>query len=255
MPDDTRTECTDPLSSLRALTPARVGLGRTGTSLLTRQHLSLQAAHAQARSAVHRSLIVDVLIEGLDRRGIEWVRARSAAHDRDTYLQRPDLGRELARETREQLTQLAADWPRPDIVFVVADGLSADAIELHALGVLERVLEHLSSWIVAPVVIVEQGRVAISDEIGEILGAELAVILIGERPGLSSPDSLGIYLTYAPRVGNTDAQRNCISNIRDAGLSHAEAARRLAFLLREARRRRLSGIALKDESDIRSLDE
>lgn len=173
---------------------------------------------------------------------------RSAASDRATYLQRPDLGRRLDPASRERLT--AAARPGTDAVIVIADGLAASAAERHALPLLAALSPGLAAagWRLAPIVVAEQARVALGDEVGEILGAALALILLGERPGLSAPDSLGAYLTWAPRRGRTDAERNCVSNIRPAGLGYALAAGRLRYLMTEARRRRLSGVALKDES-------
>ena len=222
-------------------TPARVDLGRTGHSVPTRELLDFQMAHARARDAVHAALDVRLLAAELRERNIEFVTLASAAPDRATYLRRPDLGRRLGVESRDRLT---GTW---EVVFVIADGLSALAVHRHAVALLTHVLPKLD-WCVAPVAIVEQGRVAIGDEIGEILGAQLSVVLIGERPGLSSPDSLGVYLTWQPRVGRTDAERNCISNIRAEGLSYPAAAQKLLFLMNEARRLKLSGVALKEDA-------
>jgi ethanolamine ammonia-lyase small subunit len=169
----------------------------------------------------------------------------SAAADRATYLVRPDLGRRLGDAARERL---AACPSGHDLALVLADGLAARAVERHAPALLDATLPALSDWRIAPAIVVEQGRVAIGDEIGAALGAALVAVLIGERPGLSAPDSLGVYLTWGPRPGTSDAERNCISNIRPQGLGYAGAGARLVFLLNEARRRRLSGVALKDES-------
>ena len=193
---------------------------------------------------MHLALDVQSLVVELKQQGIEPVTAASAAADRGVYLRRPDLGRQLNAESREKLAALRGEY---DAAFVIADGLSALAVHRHAAALLETVLAHLD-WCVAPVVIVEQGRVAIGDEIGDLLGAKLAVVLIGERPGLSSPDSLGVYLTWQPKPGRTDAERNCISNIRAEGLSYAAAAHKLRFLMNEARRRKLSGVQLKEEA-------
>jgi ethanolamine ammonia-lyase small subunit len=223
----------NPWTGLRALTVARIALGRCGHSLPTRELLSFQLAHAQARDAVHRALDVSSLALG------PALLLKSAAPNRAIYLRRPDLGRQLAPES-QQLTN--GDW---DAVLVVADGLSATAVHRHAAAVIDGLRPRLEGWRVAPVCIVQQGRVAIGDEIGERVGARLAVVLIGERPGLSSPDSLGAYLTWAPRIGRTDAERNCVSNIRNGGLEPALAARRIATLMRAARDQKLSGINLK----------
>ena len=233
---------------LREFTTARIALGRAGGSLPTRRHLEFQLAHARARDAVHSELDMAALEREIAALGVETIRLHSAAPDRATYLQRPDLGRRLDEDSR----RLLEDRGRVGgaVAFMVADGLSALAVQRHAPAMLKAILARLEpeEWRIAPVALVEQGRVAISDEIGALLGAEIAVILIGERPGLSSPDSLGIYLTYGPKIGNTDADRNCISNIRAAGLSYAKAAHRLAYLLTAARNRRLSGVELKDEA-------
>jgi ethanolamine ammonia-lyase small subunit len=177
----------------------------------------------------------------LNQKNIPSITVASAAPDRATYLHRPDLGRQLNAESHERLAKLKSTC---DAVFVIADGLSALAVHRHATLLLETIFQKLD-WNLAPVAIVQQGRVAIGDEIGEILGAKLAVVLIGERPGLSSPDSLGIYLTWNPRPGRTDAERNCISNVRADGLSYSLAAHKLLFLMNEARRLKLSGVRLK----------
>jgi ethanolamine ammonia-lyase small subunit len=270
---------------LRSLTDARIALGRSGVSLPTQPHLAFQLAHAQARDAVHLALDVPTLQAALGAlsasgtsgtsggaaaAGSEALALQSAAADRDAYLQRPDLGRRLSADSREALlARLSADeralvaldaatpgtpdsaaQRQHDIAFVVADGLSALAIGTHAVPFLQTVLPMLQSdgWTVAPLSVVSQGRVAVADEVGQLLRARLVVILIGERPGLSSPDSMGLYLTWMPRVGLTDASRNCISNVRPAGLPLDEAARKLHYLLSEARQRQISGVALKDES-------
>jgi ethanolamine ammonia-lyase small subunit len=198
----------------------------------------------------------DSIVARLEAAGYPVIELKSAAHDRTTYLQRPDLGRSLDEASRRKLANLAEKGAYDfDIAFVIADGLSAFAVNQHAIGMLEAVRPSLAemNWRTAPVCVVEQGRVAIGDEIGALLGAEIVVILIGERPGLSAPDSLGLYLTYAPRVGLTDVARNCISNVRPEGQSFPVAARRLLFLLTEARRRKLSGVDLKDEADLAAL--
>lgn len=233
----------DEWGSLRTLTPARIALGRAGHAIPARELLAFQLAHARARDAVHLGLDVTDLVAQLRNRDLAPIVLRSEAHDRLVYLRRPDLGRRLDRASQERLERAGYD-----VAFVLADGLSALALHRHAVPLLDAILPKLAGCRIAPICIVEQGRVAAGDEVGERLGAALAVVLIGERPGLSSPDSLGIYLTYAPRVGATDAERNCISNIRDQGLAYDAAARRLFFLLSESRRRKLSGVALKDDS-------
>ena len=234
---------------LRALTPARVGLGRTGVSLGTRDLLDFQRAHAQARDAVHARLDSAALAAEIGS-GIrsEALRLHSSASNRAEYLQRPDLGRRLNEASLALLSEQPAD--EVDLAVVIADGLSALAVERHAAPLLQELLPLLETWNLAPVTIVEQGRVAIADQIGAALNAQTSVILIGERPGLSSPDSLGAYITWDPRPGRTDAERNCISNIRAEGLGYAQAAAQLGYYLTEARRRRLTGVALKEETNL-----
>jgi ethanolamine ammonia-lyase small subunit len=228
---------------LRAFTPARVALGHTGHSLPTAELLRFQLDHARARDAVHQPLDPNSL-------GIPHLLLHSAAPDRATYLRRPDLGRMLSEESRALLKQ--GDF---DAAIVIADGLSAPAVEHHAAALLHALLPHLTEegWRLAPVTLVLQGRVAVGDEIGALLGARQVVVLIGERPGLTSPDSLGIYLTWDPRPGRTDAERNCISNVRTEGISYAAAAHKLHFLMREARVRKLSGVSLKEDARLPEL--
>jgi ethanolamine ammonia-lyase small subunit len=227
--------------ALRSYTPARIGLQRTGVSLATRPLLDFQLAHARARDAVHAAIDVRMLCDELRRCGLAALSLESQAKDRLTYLRRPDLGRALSADSAALLTP--GDY---DVVFVVADGLSALAVERHAVQLLRAVLPLIADWRLAPVCVVEQGRVAIGDAIGEALGARLAVVLIGERPGLSSPDSLGVYITWEPRRGRKDAERNCISNIRDEGLGYAQAAARLQHYMKESSRLQLTGLGLKD---------
>jgi ethanolamine ammonia-lyase small subunit len=237
---------------LRRHTPARIGLARAGSGLATREHLSFQLAHARARDAVHDVLDAAPLLDGLRDRGLEPLHLRSAAGDRRTYLLRPDLGRRLAEPSRDRLDACRRGH---DLVLVLADGLSARAVERHALPVMDAVLPGLRRrhWRIGPAAVVEQGRVAIGDEIGAALEAALVAVLIGERPGLTSPDSLGVYLTWAPAMGRQDSERNCLSNIRPEGMGYAEAGAKLVYLLGEARRRRLTGVALKDEAEAPSL--
>jgi ethanolamine ammonia-lyase small subunit len=232
---------------LRAATPARIGLARSGSSIATRDHLAFQLDHARARDAVHEPFDAAALAQGLAERRLAFVHLHSAAADRATYLARPDLGRRLDERSRDELRNVSRGL---DLVFVVADGLSARAVISHALPVLDLALPALSrgAWKIGPVAIVEQGRVAIGDDIGQTLDAALVAVLIGERPGLTSPDSLGIYLTWKPAVGRMDAERNCLSNIRPDGMPYAEAARRLVYLCTQAKRVGQTGIALKDLS-------
>ena len=226
---------------LRQYTTARVELGRTGTSLRTKEVLDFHLAHAQARDAVHAALDVTGLLYHLKQRGLSSRLVKTAAANRYVYLRRPDLGRTLSAESAAEISVAPCD-----VAFVIADGLSALAIDRHAIPLLDAVLPlfDANTWKIGAVHVVEQGRVAIGDEIGERLQAALAVVLIGERPGLSSPDSLGVYVTWAPRRGRTDAERNCISNIRTEGLGYAEGARLLHGYLAEARNRRLTGVSL-----------
>ena len=257
-PDDSSGAIANPWQQLRSLTPARIALGRAGTSLPTNALLDFQYAHAQARDAVHLAFDHPGLSAALAERGRASLLLHSAAADRNTYLQRPDLGRRLDSASTQRLRDYAEAHPGGiDLAVVVADGLSALAVHRHTLPFLARMeeLARLEGWSLSPVVLVEQARVAVADEIGELLGARMVVILIGERPGLSSPDSLGLYFTYAPRVGLTDAYRNCISNVRLEGLSYGMAAHRLLYLMREACQRKLSGVNLKDEAALPALDD
>ena len=247
----------NPWLNLRNLTPARIALGRTGTSLPTQAQLDFQYAHAQARDAVHLAFDHQGIRAQLAERGRESLLLHSAAIDRHSYLQRPDLGRRLDEASAQILDDYAAAHPGGvDLAIVVADGLSALAVHRHTLPFLARLEEQIAAdgWSVSPVILVEQGRVAVADEVAQRLGAKMSVILIGERPGLSSPDSLGLYFTYNPKVGLTDAYRNCISNVRLEGLSYGMAAHRLVYLMREACRRQLSGVNLKDEAQVQTLD-
>ncbi|MBJ7309937.1 ethanolamine ammonia-lyase subunit EutC [Rugamonas sp. CCM 8940] len=239
----------NPWQALRRFTAARIALGRSGVSLPTAPQLDFQLAHAQARDAVHLPLDHAALAAALTAAsGLPCLALHSAAENRHVYLQRPDLGRRLDDASRQLLqAHGGADY---DLAFVIADGLSALAIEQNALPFLQAMLARLAAerWSLAPLALVAQGRVAVGDEVGQLLGARAVVVLVGERPGLSSPDSMGLYLTWAPQVGLTDAGRNCISNVRPAGLRYEEAAFKLHYLLDQSRQRRLSGVALKDET-------
>lgn len=240
----------DPWAALRRFTHARIALGRAGNSLPTAPLLAFKLAHAQARDAVHQPLDTTALHQALHTAGFATLEASSAAPDRAHYLRRPDLGRKLDEASVARIAACAHTLPTPpELVFVIADGLSANAAARHALPLMQTVCAQLHDWRIGPVVVASQARVALGDGIGELLGARLVAMLIGERPGLSSPDSLGIYLTYAPRIGRSDAERNCISNVRPAGLSYEAAAHKLHYLLTQARRLSLTGVALKDESE------
>jgi ethanolamine ammonia-lyase small subunit len=231
----------DSWEALKARTPARIALGRAGPALPTEAVLDFALDHARARDAVHAAVDWEALAGQID---LPTLQVASAAPDRATYLRRPDLGRRLAEG------QTLPPGPC-DLLLVVGDGLSAAAVETHAAPLIAALPADLR---VGPVVLARQARVALGDEIGERMGARMVAVLIGERPGLSSPDSLGVYLTYAPRLGRTDAERNCISNIRPGGLDYATGAARLAWLVREALKRRLTGVELKDQSDLALLD-
>jgi ethanolamine ammonia-lyase small subunit len=234
--------------ALRRLTAARIGLARTGASLATAPLLALRLAHARARDAVHAPLDTAHLVHALQGLGLPVVTLASAALDRAHYLRRPDLGRRLAADAAARLAPYAGDY---DVVFVVSDGLSAGAVAAHAQPLLAQVLPRLlpDRWCVAPLVVVHHGRVAVGDAIAVALNARIVAMLIGERPGLSSPDSMGAYLTSRPTPQTTDADRNCISNIRPEGLRYPDAALRLLHLLAAMRMRRLSGVRLKDSGD------
>jgi ethanolamine ammonia-lyase small subunit len=243
----------DSWAALRSLTPARLALGRAGASLPTGEVLRFDWDHAQARDAVQLRLDVDVLEQEIAALGLATLRVASRATDRSNYLMRPDLGRRLDPGDAQALDRAAGSGC--DLALVVGDGLSSLAVQRHATAVLGQIIGMAPpDWRLSPVVVATQARVALGDEIGERLRAQMAAILIGERPGLSSPDSLGIYLTWQPRVGRSDAERNCISNIRPEGLSHAQAAHKLIWLCQQARRLKLSGVALKDRSDLLDVD-
>ena len=247
----------NPWQALRQLTSARIALGRSGISLPTHAQLDFQAAHAQARDAVHLLFDPTTVSGPLAQRGHECLLLHSAAPDRHSYLQRPDLGRRLEEASASLLDDHAKAHPGGvDLAIVVADGLSALTVHRHAAQVLSKLEDQSATdgWSLSPVLLVEQGRVAIADEIGERLGARMTVILIGERPGLSAPDSLGLYFTYGPKVGLNDAQRNCISNVRLEGLNYGMAVHKLTYLMREACRRGLSGVGLKDEAQLTTLE-
>jgi ethanolamine ammonia-lyase small subunit len=235
-------------ASLRRLTAARIGLQRSGASLATAPLLAFRLAYAQARDAVHAELDVPSLSAELAASGLPVLSVTSAAPDKQTYLMRPDLGRQLTPASESTLAAHAGDY---DVVLIVSDGLSALAAQTHAALLITDTLPVLRAqgWRIAPLVIVQHGRVAIGDAVATLLGADCAVVLIGERPGLSAPDSMGAYMTWRPGEQTSDADRNCISNIRPAGVGYADAAFKLAHLLNAMRKRGVSGVALKDDSD------
>ena len=245
--DDKTLIQANPWDELRCHTNARIALGRVGSSLPTREVLKFGLAHAQARDAVHRPLDFTHLKHELHAEGFRTLHVHSNAQDRQTYLLRPDYGRQLHDESRIYLEHAL---PAPELAVVICDGLSSIAAQRHSLPLLKAFRERFSTdWANTPVVIAEQGRVAIGDGIAVALRARLLIVLIGEWPGLSSPDSLGIYLTYQPAHGSMDSQRNCISNVRPEGLPYAQAALKLDYLARESLRLQLSGVSLKDDSN------
>lgn len=240
----------DPWSELRRLTPARIALGRSGGSVPTAELLDFQLAHARARDAVWQELDPLALAQEVDKYEWKVVMADSAAPDRQTYLRQPATGRRLSTESRAQLVAMQSTQQPFDVAVIVSDGLSALAAQRQTAPFLAewKPMVEQAGWNVSPVVIVLRGRVAIQDEIGKLLGARAAVILLGERPGLGSPDSLGAYVVFDPQPGRTDAERNCISNIRPEGLPPDEAARRLHQVIAAALQQRISGIQLKIEA-------
>jgi ethanolamine ammonia-lyase small subunit len=229
------------MRSLRSFTNARVELGRVGDSVPTTTLLEFRLAHARARDAVHFPMDCVSLRQEFAAHGWDSVVLRSQAGNREEYLLRPDLGRLLSQGSGETLTALALEIP---VVYCVADGLSAAAVQRHAANLLKELDPQ------SPLVLIEQGRVAIGDWVGALVKAEVCVLLIGERPGLSSPDSLGVYITYHPKPGRSDADRNCISNIHEQGLSYALAAAKIRYVVNEARRLRLTGVDLKERAGL-----
>ena len=240
----------DPWTALRAHTPARIALGRAGGSLPTAARLDFLLAHARARDAVQATLDARSLGEALAGAGIPHASAATRAHDRASYLARPDLGRRLDEASRRELEARVPAWGGRDLAVIVSDGLSAPAAQRHAVPTLAPLLARLTAagWSVAPVLIIPFARVKLQDELGTLLRCRLSLILLGERPGLGAADSLGAYLTFAPGNGRTDADRNCVSNIRPEGLPPAAAAHRLAGLLLAAARLGLSGTGLKEDA-------
>ena len=272
MSKDSNFVIENPWHKLSEFTDARIGLGRAGVSVPTRHLLEFQLAHAKAQDAVHLALNSQGLADTLKSaqagqtlfynqlpQDVPPFILHSQAVDRPTYLQRPDLGRRLDESSINQLKSFKSNQETSavedsfDLAIVVADGLSSVAIEDNCMPFLNAVSlamkESGESWNLAPISIVQQGRVAVGDEVGELLNANAASVMIGERPGLSSPDSMGLYLTWGPKVGTLDSSRNCISNVRPAGLNYDAAARKLIYLLSESRRRKLTGVGLKERSD------
>jgi ethanolamine ammonia-lyase small subunit len=248
----------NPWALLKEYTDARIGLGRAGISIPTSHSLAFQLAHAQAQDAVHLPLDVEYVIEQLGNINLNQeiftpILLHSQAVNRTVYLQRPDLGRRLDKKSIEVLKKVnTLKDEKYDLSIVIVDGLSSLAIKENAQIFIKKLIEVLNfssqDWKIAPITIVQQGRVAIGDEVGQILNSKILIVLIGERPGLSSPDSMGLYLTYDPKVGLTDESRNCISNIRIEGLSYEEAVKKTMYLLKESRKLELSGVNLKDRT-------
>ena len=240
------------MMDLRKLTPARVGLGRAGASLPTTALLAFTLDHARARDAVHAAFDAHVLIAALGDLGLEAFNVKSRAGNRADYLRRPDLGRRLDQASQQVLVTKSGGAGQ--LALVIGDGLSPRAVHAHAIELVRGLIAQLAADGIklAGVAVATGARVALGDEIGAILGARMVVMLIGERPGLSAPDSLGAYLTFAPRVGLSDAQRNCVSNIHRAGLTYDEAAYKIAWLIRQGLAREATGVALKDESGDRT---
>jgi ethanolamine ammonia-lyase small subunit len=238
------------LRDLRDLTPARVGLGRTGAGLPTEALLAFTLDHARARDAVHAAFDPAALMQGLGNLGLQTIEVSSRVRDRKDYLRRPDLGRMLDEASQQALAETSG--ARCRLAIVVGDGLSSAAVDRHALELVRRLIPHLAAdnFEIDRAVVASGARVALGDEIGATLGAGMVVMLIGERPGLSTPDSLGAYLTINPRIGLTDAARNCVSNIHGAGLGYDQAAFKIAWLVREGFARQVTGVALKDESGV-----
>lgn len=243
----------DPWQQLKSFTRARIAIGRVGSSLPTSEVLDFGLAHAMARDAVHLALDVEALEADIQQQQFTTIRAKSMAQDRASYLLRPDWGRRLHEQSLMQLQNVSQNKPI-DFLIVVGDGLSSLAVSRHVAPLLAEISNHLpADWHTGHVVIASQARVAIGDEIGQALNAKMVAMLIGERPGLSSPDSLGIYLTYNPKLGLSDADRNCISNVRKEGLQYATAAKKLIWLAKEAMRLKVTGVTLKDESDVQEI--
>jgi ethanolamine ammonia-lyase small subunit len=240
------------IRDLRDLTPARVGLGRAGASMPTRALLEFTLDHARARDAVHAAFDIPALVSGLGDLGLAALEVCSPARNRKDYLRRPDLGRTLDPASQHLLASHNESSCR--LAIVVADGLSPTAVKAHAIDLIRRLIPRLAveRIEIGHAVVASGARVALGDEIGAILGARMIVVLIGERPGLSAPDSLGAYLTFAPTPGRTDAERNCVSNIHGSGLGYDEAAFKIAWLIREGLAREVTGVALKDDSGERT---
>ncbi len=239
----------NPLTSLKEFTAARIAIGRVGNSIPLKQSMEFKLAHAHARDAVYSVLDTDGLDHKLKVFNLPVLHLHSQAANRPKYLKRPDLGRKLDDESKDQLSDHKTST---DVVIIIADGLSADAVNRNAFSLLKILIPELllAKLSIGPICIVEQGRVAIGDDIAHGLNAKLSILLIGERPGLSSADSMGAYLTYKPKPGLTDESRNCISNIRPHGLTYKPAADKIFYLVNEAFKLKISGVALKDNAGL-----
>src|ERR1700744_5261154 len=237
------------LDSLKEFTAARIGIGHTGVSIPIKQALQLKLAHAHARDAVYSQLDTEKLSEELKQFDLPILKLHSKANYREEYLQRPDKGRKLKKSSANQLEGFAGKY---DVAIIIADGLSATAVNEHSPPLLQQLIPLLTAinLKIAPLCLMQQGRVAVGDKIAHLLGAKLSIILIGERPGLSAADSVGAYLTYNPKPGLTDESRNCISNIRPQGLPHKAAAEKIFYLVQESFRLKLSGVELKDNQGL-----
>lgn len=245
--DEIRYYIHDSWQHLKQFTNARIAIGRAGGSLSSAEQLKLFQAHAMARDAVHAEMHSDQLRHDVSFWQQDIINLKTTAADREQFLLRPDWGKKLKAESAKKLRKLLGNY---DISLIVGDGLSAKAVNSHFAPLLKELLPKLGQYTLSPLCLVEQARVAVSDEIGSLLGSRLAVIFLGERPGLSSSDSLGIYLTYGPHPGQTDERRNCISNVRPEGMHYVLAAEKLAYLIGEALRRKISGVQLKDDLQI-----
>lgn len=236
----------DPWTGLKQFTEARIALGRCGTSLPLQESLKFKLAHAKARDAVHHPVQMELLARKLEEGKISSLQLSSSVADRMEYLTRPDKGRYLCTSSKKLLAQQKKEY---DIAVIIADGLSAPAVHQSAIDVTCGLLDIIKTTklTLAPLSLVQNGRVAIGDEIASLLNAKMAVVLIGERPGLSSPNSLGAYLTYNPTPGTTDEARNCISNIREGGLSVLDAIRKISYLIEMALKKKYTGVELKDK--------
>lgn len=251
------TSSPDSWEELKKFTDARIALGHAGAALPTKARLEFQLAHAMARDAVHAKLNFPLMKERLQFTGLPVLYLQTEARDRHLYLKRPDLGRRLSEESAEILKKEYSFLKKKDVdlCVIIGDGLSSFAVERNVPGFLKEFLSSAPKEIqFAPLVLAEGARVALSDEIGEGFRAKIAVMLIGERPGLSSPDSLGLYFTYGPRVGKNDADRNCISNIRPEGLDWKSASRKAWYLIQKSLSLQLSGVNLKDDMSLESAD-